>query len=142
MAALESGIVGGCFAKPEKRQAWQRQMQQGQYQQQNRRDRPRFQNGQYRLSTARWPQHYAYMQDGFRGYVSTYSGDAGPQGWWQLINHPTQRGYYLLSTSKWPECFVFMESGLMGWCRGWNKCDPGPQGYMKFVPHLDEQGRE
>lgn len=30
----------------------------------------------------------------------------------------------------------------MGWCRGWNKCDPGPQGYFKFVPHLDENGRE
>jgi len=51
-------------------------------------------------------------------------------------------GYYMLSTSKWPQCFVFMESGLMGWCRGWNKCDPGPQGYFKFVPHLDENGRE
>jgi len=101
----------------------------------------RFANGQYRLSTARWPSHYAYMQDGWKGFVSVWSGDAGPQGWWQLINHPTMKGYYLMSTSKWPECFAFMEQGLIGHCRGWNKCDPGPQGYMKFVPHMDERGQ-
>jgi hypothetical protein len=82
------------------------------------------------------------MQDGFRGNVSCWPGDAGPQGWWQFINHPTVKGHYLLSTSQWPECFVFMESGLFGGCRGYNKCDPGPQGYMKFVPHKDANGNE
>lgn len=102
----------------------------------------RFRNGQYRLSTARWESHFAYMQDGFKGYVSSWNGDAGPQGWWQLINHPSTPGYYLMSTSKWPQCFIFMENGIVGNIRGWNKCDPGPQGYMKFVPHRGEDGKE
>jgi len=32
-----------------------------------------------------------------------------------------------------------MESGLDGNVRGWNQCDPGPQGHWKFTPHLDEK---
>jgi hypothetical protein len=35
-----------------------------------------------------------------------------------------------------------MEGGLDGNIRGWSRQDPGPQGYFKFVPHLDAQGNE
>jgi hypothetical protein len=54
------------------------------------------------------------------------------------MNH---QGYYLMAPSKWPQCFTFMENGLIGHLRGWNQCDPGHQGYWKFVPHKDERGQ-
>mmetsp|Transcript_57770 Transcript_57770/g.96128 ORF Transcript_57770/g.96128 Transcript_57770/m.96128 type:complete len:520 (-) Transcript_57770:34-1593(-) len=100
---------------------------------------PPLPSGQYRFSTVKWPGCYMYMQDDMTGNVRGWQGDAGPQGWWQVIVHPTQSDYYLLSTKKWPECFMFMQASLDGNARGWNERDPGPQGYFKLIPHPTER---
>lgn len=97
-------------------------------------------SGQYRLSTAQYPEHYMYMQDGMKGNCRGWSGDAGPQGWWRIIDNPAAPGYHLLSTKKWPECFLYVQSTFDGNVRGWNQADPGPQGWFKFVPHPEQAG--
>lgn len=81
-----------------------------------------------------------YMQDDMTGNVRGWQGDAGPQGWWQVVAHPEQSDYYLISTKKWPECFLFVQASLDGNARGWNEDDPGPQGYFKLIPHPTQRG--
>jgi len=97
----------------------------------------------YRLSPAKWPGHYLYMQDNSEGNVRGWHGDPGPQGWFRIQSvsqYETEGGYMVsyaapyfhMRPARWDTHYVYMQNKSSGNVRGWEG-DPGPQGHFAIV---------
>ena len=87
---------------------------------------------QWLMSTQKWPDWYAYMQNNAEGNVAGRNGDPGEQGHWIFTKvtqpSPGNVDRYLISPKQWPNWYMYMQDNPEDNVRGWPS-DPGEQGY-------------